>query len=342
MFGLIRGAVEVVRRVSRRSRLYVIVGLIATLILLGLAWATVYYFAFKPLVEIDIPRLGAIFGEVELTSTLWWRNFIHFAYNVVIVVVVAYISIQTLAIFSLYAREPGKYRVGGETVLKYTMWQRLQHHLLVIGLAIAAFTGIVLYQNNNPYWKTLFPLSRDTLIILHIFGGVLMGAIALLHVAYYGAQFFLALRSGVPVKQVFPVVRVVSFSGWKAAAVDNLLWLVGLKKGGSKPPAHKYAHESAVEYWLTAAGVAIIGVTGIVMALYGPKVLDGVVWVIHFKEAVLAISALLAGHLASVHFNPAIAPLDSSIFTGRVPLERIREENILWYKELTGEKEVGE
>ncbi len=341
MFGLIRGVVEVVRRVKHRSRLYLVVGLVATLILLGLAWTTVYYFAFKPLLEIDIPMLGVIFGEVDLTSTLWWRSFIHFLYDVVIVVVVAYISIQTLAIFSFYAREPGKYRAMQETILKYSWWQRIQHHLLVIGFALAAFTGIVMYQNNNPYWKTLFPLSRDTLIILHIIGGVLMGAIALLHLVFYATQFFLVVKAGVPVREVFPVTRVLSFSGWKTAAIDNLLYLVGLKKRGSKPPAHKYAHESALEYWMTFAGVAIIGVTGIIMALYGPRVLDGVVWVIHFKEAVLAISALLAGHLASVHFNPAIAPLDSSIFTGRVPLERIREENILWYEELVKKKEGG-
>jgi cytochrome b subunit of formate dehydrogenase len=323
--------------VSQRATL--ILALIATTVTLGLSWAIVYFFAYIPLVTIDIPNIDKIL-DVNLGSTLWWRAFLHAAYDVFIILVIAYTSIQTIGKFIYCANKAGLWRQQrkskGVLVRKFTTWQIVQHHLFIIGFLIAALSGILLYQNNNPYWKLIAP-SRETLIILHLIGAALFGGIALLHAAYYGVQAVMAKASGIPLRQAFPITRFFSFKEWKKAAIDNVLWQIGLRK--EKPLFYKYNGEQMLEYWLTAAGVVIIGGTGIIMALYGPAVLDGVLWVIHVKEAVLAISSIIAGHITYVHLIPSMFPLDPSIFDGKVLVERVKEENPLWYEEL--KKEIG-
>lgn len=329
-------------RLVASQRTMLVLALIATIIALGLSWAIVYFFAYIPLVTIDIPNIDKILS-VDLKSTLWWRAFLHAAYDVIIIIVVAYISIQSIGRFVHYANKTGLWRQQrkgkGVLVKKFTVWQIVQHHLFIIGFIIAAFSGILLYQNNNPYWKLIAP-SRETLIILHLTGAALFGGIALLHAAYYGIQVILAKASGVPVKQAFPITRFFSFREWKKAVIDNVLWQIGLRK--EKPLFYKYNGEQMLEYWLTATGTIIIGSTGIIMALYGPAVLDGILWVIHVKEAVLAISSIIAGHITYVHLNPSMFPLDPSIFDGKVLVERVKEENPLWYEELKKEVKIEE
>lgn len=324
------------------QRLILLLALLATIITLGLSWAIVYFFAYIPLITIDIPNMDKILN-VNLRSTLWWRTFLHAAYDVFIIVVIIYISIQSLGRFLHYADKVGLWRQQrkskGTLVRKFTVWQIVQHHLFVIGFLVAALSGILLYQNNNPYWKLIAP-SRETLIILHFIGASLFGGVALLHAAYYGVQAIMAKASGLPLRQAFPITRFFSFKEWKKAAIDNVLWQIGLRK--EKPLFYKYNGEQMLEYWLTASGVVIIGGTGIIMALYGPAVLDGVLWVIHVKEAVIAISSIIAGHITYVHLNPSMFPLDPSIFDGKVLIDRVKEENPLWYEELKREAEVEE
>ncbi len=49
----------------------------------------------------------------------------------------------------------------------------------------------------------------------------------------------------------------------------------------------------------------------------------------HSDEAVLAVGWIFLVHLFYAHLHPAIFPFNKAIFTGKVPLERYREEHPL-------------
>jgi hypothetical protein len=70
---------------------------------------------------------------------------------------------------------------------------------------------------------------------------------------------------------------------------------------------------------------------------FGPQVLDGIFWVTHVKEAVLAVTFIVMVHIAYAHFRPSVFPLDPTFLWGKMPMKRVEEEHPRWAAELKKE-----
>jgi cytochrome b subunit of formate dehydrogenase len=168
---------------------------------------------------------------------------------------------------------------------------------------------------------------RQTLVTIHVYSGLAMGVLVVIHFLQYTTEAAIVLLRGESLRERFPMLEIYT------AKFLRDLWaaLVRPFKPSVKPgPYGKYNPEQLFEYWGVYWGIAILGIPGFAMIFTGPSALDGLLWVMHFKEAILAITFILMVHIAYTHFRPTVFPVDTVIFTGRMPLERAEAEHPLW------------
>ncbi len=314
--------------------LYLALDFAAVVLLVGLSWVIVYYMAWLPLLEESLPKLPRLLAEPDLTSTAWWRDALALGFDVLILFVAIVGTWWTLGNFAARVREIGRWRrvarEAREWVQRFTLWQRVQHLWLVVTFVVCAFTGFAMYFANDPLWRDLM-VSRDLYAQIHVVSGWAMGVLVLLHFAYYGARAVAAKLRGAKLSDEFPMLRIYSLAFLRDLA-RRLLWTLTPRV---KPPrAHKYNEEQMFGYWGVYWGIAVLGVPGLIMSIWGPSALNGVMWVMHFKEAVLAVVYLAMVHVAYAHFSPPVFPVDTTFIHGRMPVERVREEHPLWYEQL--------
>lgn len=318
--------------------IYLVSSLIALALVAGISWVIVYYFAWLPLVHEGLPKLPKLLAELDLANTLWWRDALAVAFDILIIVVAVIGTWWSIGHFAALAREQGKWwryyhseeSKRDQWIQRLTLWQRIQHVWMIITFVICAFTGFVMYLGNNPYWKELY-VSRELYVTLHIYSGIAMGILVILHFAYYTVRGLLAKLEGKSLMKEFPILQLYTAKFLKDL-VKRLLWTVTARV--ASPKFHKYNSEQLFEYWGIYWGIAILGIPGIIMAIYGPAVLDGVLWVMHVKEAVLAVVFLLLVHITYTHFNPTVFPLNTVFIHGKMPLRQVEEEHPEWYEEL--------
>lgn len=118
-------------------------------------------------------------------------------------------------------------------------------------------------------------------------------------------------------------------------AIVTLRYSLGLSSRQVR--SDRYDYRQKFEYWGIVFGALIIGISGMILlfATQVTAILPGVVVAaareFHSNEALLAFLTIITWHLYGAHFGPERFPGDSSIFTGQIPKERMREEHPLEY-----------
>jgi len=326
--------------VELRRAALALVNLIAAAITLGVSWTIVYYLAWKPLMEMS-PRIPEILTTLNVTSTLWWRDFLALFFDILIILVVAPGTLWVIAHLAVELRRVGewfKYERSPEGrqdkwVLRLTVSQRIQHIVMIITFVTCMITGFAMHYANDPYVRLYIFADRETFVTLHIISGFVMGVLVIAHFTYYATLFLgIAWRNGFRVAvSSFPIFRFYTLSYFKSL-VQIFGW--GFSGRVQRPRYHKYDNEQLFEYWAVYWGIAILGIPGLLMTLWGPGALDGVLWVMHYKEAILAVTFILLVHITYTHFRPTDFPINLVFIHGRMPLKRIKEDHPEWYEEL--------
>ena len=103
----------------------------------------------------------------------------------------------------------------------------------------------------------------------------------------------------------------------------NLLYFVGK---GPKPSFGRWTYWKKFDYFADFWGMFVIGTTGLVLwfpeeaTRYFPGWWVNIATIIHSIEALLASLFILLVHFFHTHLRPEALPLDSGIFTQRMPL----------------------
>jgi len=109
---------------------------------------------------------------------------------------------------------------------------------------------------------------------------------------------------------------------------------------GPRPEYGRWTYWEKFDYFAVFWGVAIIGSTG--LCLWFPEIFTRVLpgWsinvatIVHSDEALLATGFIFTIHFFNTHFRPEKFPMDTVIFTGRVPLEELKQDRPREYQEL--------
>jgi len=119
--------------------------------------------------------------------------------------------------------------------------------------------------------------------------------------------------------------------------IATMKWFLGK---GDRPRYGRWTYWEKFDYMAVFWGVAVIGLSGLILWLpeYFTRILPG--WVInmaqiiHSDEALLAVGFIFTIHFFNTHLRPESFPMDTVIFTGHVPVEEYKKDRQEEYEEL--------
>ena len=106
------------------------------------------------------------------------------------------------------------------------------------------------------------------------------------------------------------------------------------------PKFDRFDFRQKVEYWALIWGTLLMVLTGFILMFpitvthYLPGIVIYAAKAAHGYEAVLAFLSIITWHMYNTHFAPNMFPVDTTIFTGMISRERLREEHSLEYERL--------
>lgn len=222
------------------------------------------------------------------------------------------------------ARLEIQHRAPAASIVRFDVQQRAQHTLMFVSFAVLALSGLPLRYSDwgiSSWWMNVWG-GIDNMRAAHRYAAWIMIAVCAYHLMY------------VLVKRPFPTTMVPKLKDVRDF-VQEMKHTFGLSE--ETPKFDRFSYRNKFAYWLVYAGAAVMVVTGVIL-MYPIGATDSfggwtlpLALVIHSDAAILAIGWMLIVHMYFAHFSRHVFPVDKAIFTGRVPIERYREEFPLEY-----------
>ncbi|MBI4411516.1 MAG: cytochrome c3 family protein [Deltaproteobacteria bacterium] len=220
-------------------------------------------------------------------------------------------------------------------IIRFNTAQRLTHLMIVVSFLGLAATGIPLKYHYAEWAKPLIVLFGGVEVsrYFHRVCAVLTGLYVLFHAGYL---FQRLVREGKWPRLFRPDTILPR---WKDA-VDlwrNFRWFFYL---GERPGIGRWAYWEKFDYFAIFWGIPVIGLSGLILwfpeffTRFLPGVFLNLAMIIHGEEALLALGFIFIFHFFHNHLRPENFPIDTVIFTGRLPLDRFKEERPEVYEEL--------
>jgi len=215
----------------------------------------------------------------------------------------------------------------GETIVRLSLNQRVQHWVLLGSFAVLAVTGFALtYPDSWLAW--LLGSSEAFRRTLHRMAGAALIGLGLYHLIYsaFTPEGRQAVRDFLPGKQ---------------DAKDVLLNLRHhLGRTPEKPRFGRLNYADKAEYWALVWGTVLMGLTGLMMwfpvavTRLLPRWAVDIATAIHFYEAVLAVLAIFVWHLYFVMFDPDVYPLNWSFWDGKMSKQQYQHHHPQHFEEM--------
>jgi cytochrome b subunit of formate dehydrogenase len=226
---------------------------------------------------------------------------------------------------------------------RFSRLNRVQHIAMIVSFMTLALTGLTLKFS---YTRWAWTMSRvfggfEVAGYIHRVGAVLMIGTFASHLV---DLFLKKRRSGCswraflfgPSTMLFTKRDFVEFVG-------SLKWFVGR---GERPAYGRWTYWEKFDYFAVFWGMTVIGSTGLMLwfseffTIVLPGWLINVATIIHSDEALLAVGFIFTVHFFNTHLRPEKFPMDIVVFTGRMPLDELKEDKPAEYEALAKSGEL--
>jgi cytochrome b subunit of formate dehydrogenase len=205
-----------------------------------------------------------------------------------------------------------------DRLVRFGLWQRLEHWLLAVVFLSLVATGLPQKYNDADasVWVINALGGIDNARFLHRILACTFVGESLLHVAAIGVT--VASRR-------FRPTMVVTFQDFRDA-FNMLRYSLGMVP--QRPEFDRYDYRQKFEYWGIVFGAVIMIVTGLTLwfPTYVTRLLPGqlvpAAKEMHSGEALLALLVIVIWHFYDVVFSPSVFPLDTGMITGVISRER--------------------
>jgi cytochrome b subunit of formate dehydrogenase/nitrate/TMAO reductase-like tetraheme cytochrome c subunit len=226
----------------------------------------------------------------------------------------------------------------GQWVQRFDPVQRIIHLTVVISFLGLAATGLPLKFNDTGWghWVGALLGGVEPSRYLHRLFAIVTIGYFLFHLLMLGHQI-------VRKKQYHFLFGPDSMLPRPKDLVDfwhNLRWFF---YQGPPPKLDRFTYWEKFDYFAVFWGVPVIGLSGLMLwfptffARFVPGNWLNVAMIVHADEALLAVGFIFTFHFFHTHLRPESFPMDLVIFTGKVPLEKFREERPEEYQRLVRE-----
>lgn len=109
----------------------------------------------------------------------------------------------------------------------------------------------------------------------------------------------------------------------------TMKWFVGL---GPRPEYGRWTYWEKFDYFAVLWGIVVIGSTGLTLwfpvffTRFMPGAFINVATIIHSDEALLATGFIFTVHFFNTHLRPEKFPMDTTIFTGHMPVAELKRD----------------
>ena len=209
------------------------------------------------------------------------------------------------------------------------------HLVIIVTFLLLALTGLPLKFHETAWAQTLTSLlgGLESTRIIHRVAAVGTFGYALYHLGELFVRWAIQRERGLFWGPDSMVPQPGDFTDL-VANVRHFLYL------GERPKSDRWSYIEKFDYLAVFWGVMMIGASGVM--LWAPIWFTGflpgwtlnVAYVVHSDEALLATGFIFVFHFFHTHLRPGSFPMDPVIFTGKMSLERFKEERHLEYQRL--------
>ncbi len=213
---------------------------------------------------------------------------------------------------------------GSRIFVRFGTGEINEHWILIISFSILGFTGLLQrYSNLQPVtWaiNTVFG-GLETLRSLHHMMAFVLGLLVIYHILRVAYLWFV---KRIRVRMLPEIRDIRNFTGTIA---------YNLNKREKRPLSDRYTIEQKMEYWMLAAGIIVLGVTGLIqwfpslVTQYLPGNTIPIARLVHSLQAILSVSIIIIWHM----YNVVIKERNSSIFDGLITEKDIQEKHPIEY-----------
>jgi formate dehydrogenase subunit gamma len=236
---------------------------------------------------------------------------------------------QAPGLLRLLARLRGEPEAEVGTVQRFSRTERFEHIGSMVTFILLVVTGLPQTRPDLPIAQGIIGLFGGiwTTRIIHRIIGVAFVVLMLTHVvrAVVRALRRRRLPVMVPVRKDFEDI-VHTFKHYLT--------------GSPLPRVGKFDFSQKFEYWGLFLGGIVMSGSGLVLLFPElftqvlPGILIAAIRTMHGLEATFAVLVVVLWHSYGVIFRPEIFPLDTTIFTGKMRVDRLKHEHALEYERL--------
>ncbi|MBN2288761.1 MAG: hypothetical protein JXQ83_05465 [Candidatus Glassbacteria bacterium] len=233
---------------------------------------------------------------------------------------------------------------------RFNPLERFFHILLIISFTTLALTGLPLKFFYADWARVLIKLfgGVQNAGYLHRFAALILFVVFVIHVVNLAKGFIPRLKTiKDPASGKFSLKALAAYffrpdsliPGWRDVRDfwDHQKWFFGR---GAKPKFDRWTYWEKFDYFAVFWGVAIIGLSGLIMwfpaffTFFLPGWVINVAQITHSDEALLAAGFIFTFHFFNVHFRIEKFPMDTVIFSGKISLAELKEERAGWLERL--------
>ncbi len=232
----------------------------------------------------------------------------------------------------------------GRYILRFKPVHSILHIMVIVSFLALALTGMTIKFPDLTFFKFISKIMGGPKVT-----GIIHRISAVITFTYFGIHIFQLInslkRKRITLKGL--LTEEYSMIPMKRDLIElkqTYLWFIGK---GERPEYGRWTYWEKFDYFAVFWGVAIIGITGLMLwfpeiaTLILPGWFINVATVIHSDEALLAAGFIFTIHFFNTHFRPDKFPIDTVIFTGRVPLEEYKKDRPREFKQLLKSGKLG-